>query len=490
MSFYEEEKKLLSVFLKDTFEQNLWTDYNHEAKRQYYTFPDYGIEFIIRPECNQKCEYCYVMKHGNELYPKETRVDNKTILNNLSVLLDYFINEQKIVFRRIDLFAGDMFYDNLFFDVCEVIYQYYSKLYNEIRNDFEKEVYSIVIPCNCSFVQDDDKVKKFDEYKTKFNDICIDLALSWSSDGYYATETREGKPLEEEYFNKVFRFLKKYGMGAHPMLSPSNVQYGIENYDWWKKKYIEFDFVDLSNLQNAHFMPMILEVRDDGWTDDKIQLYLQYLQHIIEDRFNMCGNNVERFARHLFVDVHKESELKKLKTGDVPQSWTYDPILPLTAPGLEDQDDNISCAMQKTFHVRVSDFAIPICHRLSYNHMLGGWFDYDEKLNKIVGVKPQNVTAYISAKTMKVSYAPKCITCHAQDVCFKGCLGSQYETSGEYAMPIDSVCNLLKARAGYLFRTYCQMGVIKSAFDQDLIHPLNKAKIEKFCKAMGFEIYG
>mgnify|MGYP003295598082 CR=1 FL=1 len=53
---------------------------------------------------------------------------NKTIINNLSVLLDYFINEQKIVFRRIDLFAGDMFYDNLFFDVCEVIYQYYSKV--------------------------------------------------------------------------------------------------------------------------------------------------------------------------------------------------------------------------------------------------------------------------------------------------------------------------------------------------------------------------
>lgn len=34
-----------------------------------------SIELIIRPECNQKCQYCYITNHGDELYPKEERLD-------------------------------------------------------------------------------------------------------------------------------------------------------------------------------------------------------------------------------------------------------------------------------------------------------------------------------------------------------------------------------------------------------------------------------
>jgi DNA repair photolyase len=28
-----------------------------------------SVELIIRPECNQKCEYCYIYKYGDKLYP-------------------------------------------------------------------------------------------------------------------------------------------------------------------------------------------------------------------------------------------------------------------------------------------------------------------------------------------------------------------------------------------------------------------------------------
>ena len=58
-----EEKELLLEYL------------NHIAFPQFH----YGatppvvesIELIIRPECNQKCQYCYITNHGDELYPKE-----------------------------------------------------------------------------------------------------------------------------------------------------------------------------------------------------------------------------------------------------------------------------------------------------------------------------------------------------------------------------------------------------------------------------------
>ena len=29
----------------------------------------HGLELIIRPNCNQTCEYCYSYQHGTELYP-------------------------------------------------------------------------------------------------------------------------------------------------------------------------------------------------------------------------------------------------------------------------------------------------------------------------------------------------------------------------------------------------------------------------------------
>ena len=67
--FEIEEKELLLEYL------------NHIAFPQfrYGATPPVieSIELIIRPECNQKCQYCYITNHGDELYPKEERLDKK-----------------------------------------------------------------------------------------------------------------------------------------------------------------------------------------------------------------------------------------------------------------------------------------------------------------------------------------------------------------------------------------------------------------------------
>lgn len=66
------------------------------------------LEFFITPQCNQHCDYCYLVKNGNKLYPKEIR-DNKTILNNLKAYLDYLIEVKHITtIPRIDLFSGEI----------------------------------------------------------------------------------------------------------------------------------------------------------------------------------------------------------------------------------------------------------------------------------------------------------------------------------------------------------------------------------------------
>ena len=74
------------------------------------------VEFIIRPECNQKCDYCYLTQHGNESYPIKYRANKEVTINNLQKIVDYFLKNNYFI-KELNIFAGDLFYDNLFFDL-------------------------------------------------------------------------------------------------------------------------------------------------------------------------------------------------------------------------------------------------------------------------------------------------------------------------------------------------------------------------------------
>ena len=91
--------------------------FNHELKASFNP----AIELIIRPDCNQKCDYCYITNHGKELYPDH--YSNDQILKNLKLLLDY-LDEKQIKPFEWELFAGDLFYDGLIFDIFDLFYFY------------------------------------------------------------------------------------------------------------------------------------------------------------------------------------------------------------------------------------------------------------------------------------------------------------------------------------------------------------------------------
>ena len=68
MILVPEDKEMLKTFLNNYLFKN-------KIKNKLVA-SNADVELIIRPECNQKCSYCYITKYGNELYPPEKRVDN------------------------------------------------------------------------------------------------------------------------------------------------------------------------------------------------------------------------------------------------------------------------------------------------------------------------------------------------------------------------------------------------------------------------------
>ena len=49
-----------------------------------------GLELYLTSSCNQKCEYCYLAKYENKLYPQHLNNENN-IINNLKIILEWII---------------------------------------------------------------------------------------------------------------------------------------------------------------------------------------------------------------------------------------------------------------------------------------------------------------------------------------------------------------------------------------------------------------
>ena len=85
---FEKNQDDLLKYYTDTY---LWP---LPSKKRGFHETREGIELIVRPQCNQKCEYCYIYKHGDDLYPVEERISDDEILNHLDSFLDYVFNKR------------------------------------------------------------------------------------------------------------------------------------------------------------------------------------------------------------------------------------------------------------------------------------------------------------------------------------------------------------------------------------------------------------
>lgn len=463
--FTRDEDELFKVFLDAPFLRSGDTKFFESPTQKM-------LELIITPKCNQKCEYCYITKYGHELYPDNVRADNPTTINNLKMIMDYFVYKKGYLFKTYQLFAGDMFSTGLFFDTIETIYPYFEYAYDKAPELFTLGANErmIIIPCNMRFVADDEVAAKVKEWIKKFESINVRLAFSWSHDGKYSCDVREKTELTDEYYDKVFNFLKETHGGIHPMISYEGIDNLKDNLDWWIDMYKKY-FPE--RVAIGDYIPIHLEVRNNGWTDETITKYLEFLRYRLEKIFEMHDNDLEEVTRYLF---HK---------GEYPNLPDYDQFDCVCMP--PGRDNLMSCSMQKSIVIRVSDMAVVPCHRMSYHQFIGGWLIADEERTKIIDEKANNIGQLIDIKSHKVNLAPECCICWNNKNCLHGCLGSQFEWSGEVYLPILSVCKLQKAKTSFILKMLVDTGILKSAFEQNILDERHKNHLIYLCRKLGYE---
>lgn len=475
-----------------------YTNIKKMYKTSFHQLKEHGkdsfesVELAIHADCNQKCEYCYLYQHGLEIYPQEIRCDHNKILNNIKLLFDYFY-EEEIFPISWSLFAGDLFYDDLYYKIIELFYDFYKKIKNNypdyftmlsnIEENFEDNrnyPISIMTPCNFSLCKFPKKMELLDEWINKMSsELNVELVFSYSTDGKYAIDSREKINITDEEFDNTFSFITKYLWGCHPMISAHNIKNWIQNYDWWLNIYSKY------YSDTPDFQPAMLEVRNDEWDETSIQDYLNLLNHMIDKRLTLYNNDLLKFTLSIFFgdhDLFERYDMKKFPT-------QIDPLhIHIYKQG---ENNHMSCDIGFTYCINCYNLSIVPCHRLAHPHLAAGHFEIEN--NKIIGIKAEeSINCYFNAILQNPQYRVGCNSCKYNLFCVKGCCGAQYEAFGDFNIPIPSVCKLFQAKFDFLFQKYHELGVFTILFEEignDIGYEI-KQYILYFLLEKGYTEYG
>lgn len=440
------------------------------------------VELVIRPECNQKCKYCYLVQYGCESYPE--RFSNEQIITNLNLLVDNFIQEDYVI-KSLELFAGDMFYDNLFFKVMDVLRRYYVFL-NDKHRDFLEENHKardnrgdivhpvIIIPCNMSFCSDSNKIEQVKTICNEFQyELGIRIFFSYSTDGFYSIDAREQKSnLSEEYFNTIFKLCEEMNWGVHPMISYESIDHAIDSYKWFIRKMEEF------TINYGESFPSYLEVRNDGWTKDSLNKFKEFLNYYLNDLFHSQFNSdLKDFFWEFFTVYSKSPEGAYIMNPGFTGLGKFSIVNASRMPCSIGYLDAV---------INLGDLSLLACHRLAYPEMRGGKFIQTE--NGLDLEASEFLNTYLNIRFYNHNFVQKCLTCDYNLICLKGCLGAQYEKYGDFSVSIPSVCDLFKAKYDTMIEFYHSIGMFHFIFSQEPKYPYNSL-FQQLLLRLGYEEY-
>ena len=408
--YQQEDDKVLGSFLARTFFKT-WRN----QKEGFENFR--AIEFFLNATCNLKCSYCYLAKYGDALYPPEFR-NNKKILANLQMLLSWLVDNK--LAPRLEIFSGDPFS----LDALEMMLDAFEPAENKPQG--------IVIPTNYTWILDEDRTRRLECLIERSRKLAMPIHLSASIDGKHIDANRpfrsaKGNPRDDNYYDKIFAFNKKWRFSFHPMIYSDHIDSWISNFLWFQEMLKKYDIPWLNIY--------LLEVRNKEWNTDSILGFEEFISFLIKWVLLVpCGGNTEKFINFLFT-----------RGFNILQS-------PLTTIGR-----GIGCSIQSTLHVRLGDLAIVPCHRTSYEPFVSGHFVVDN--GKITGIKADNAELLIAIVSFHGKNQPMCESCLIRHLCSLGCLGSQYETTGDLFSPIPTVCQLEHAKIRAMIRAYKELKV-------------------------------
>lgn len=395
MNHTEENNLLFNSFLGDYF----WEPFR-KGERE--------IELIISPECNLACSYCYINKYACKTFASSI-FDNSNVLGNLDKILNWMhTNKFTCV---VSIFSGELFAQEIGYQVLERIHEFYK--------DKEIKISGITIPTNFTFINSDECTERIEKLIKRFNEIDIRIYLSPSFDGKYMEQNRPykkdldiklDKPRDDEYYDKVFQFSKKHGCGFHPMVHAKGIENWIQNFNW---------FQDMMSKHGIHWSNIyLLQVRNDGWTEEKNRELYKFIQYLIDFAFDKCERDKDKFVQFLLKGQNGFNILSEM---------------------LVDHTRGIGCSIQTSFGIRVSDLKQFPCHRLMYpSFQIGQMVDDEEN---VLRYETKNAELGLTIYGFNTKSQPLCITCPINRLCIGGCLGSQFETNKDIFTPIKSVCS-------------------------------------------------
>ena len=207
--------------------------------------------------------------------------------------------------------------------------------------------------------------------------------------------------------------------------------------------------------------------------------YLELLEYIVLDRIKQCNNSIEEFTYHLFIGDGKNNTL--------PRIHSYDPI-DLKVSWSDFGNDSLTCGIQRELAINVQNLSIVPCHRLTYPQFKAGIFKVEN--DEIISIEPNNISTWATIFYAKNSTLPQCYSCNYSKICSKGCLGAQFEYSGELLFPIPDVCRMQQAVISFLIKMYADIGVIKEAkkyLDTSIKQKEIIKEIIRICELKGYK---